>query len=189
METVSFGREPTRPRWRMPVVAVLVLVVVGLAVADERLRSTEVADLLERVEASQVTVGLAERKLSSMQQYVRPVLASAGRSSPTGVDLAGLVADVGDEGAERVAAGRPAVQGSGILAWHRSALTARAEYLEYLDAKTAHLASAGSGDHASGAAKRRADRARADAVSALTAVASDDAEVARVEAALTGPWS
>jgi len=189
VETVSFGREPSRPWWRLPALSVLVLVVVGLVVADQRLRSTEVDGLLDRVEASQVTVGLAERKLSSMQQYVRPVLASTGRSSPTGTDLAGLVAGVGTEGAERVAAERSEVQEAGILPWHRSELTARAEYLGYLDAKVTHLASAGGDDRASGGAKRRADRARADAVSALTVVASDAAGVARVEAALTGPWS
>lgn len=158
-------------------------------VLDTTRRSAEVDELLVRVEASQVTVGLAERKLSSMQQYVRPVLSSAGPSSPTGTDLTALVVGVGAEGSQRVAEERSAVQEARILPWHTGELAARASYLDYLDAKSAHLVAAGSGDRAVQDAKRRVDRARADAVAALSAVVSGTDDVTRIEEALTGPWS
>jgi hypothetical protein len=171
------------------VLAALALTGVGLSVADTQERSGELAELLDRVEAAQVTVALAERKLSSMQQYVRPVVASTAASSPTHVDLRNLVADVGAEGAVRVAKERSGVRETRMLPWHRAGLTARAAYLDYLDAKADHLRSVGAADQVLAAKKAAVDGARAEAVAALSGVASGQDQVARVEESLSGPWS
>ena len=81
------------------------------------------------------------------------------------------------------------MEGTAILPWHASVREARARYLDYLDAKVAELAAAGSDDLALEETGRQADLARADAVAALSAIVAGGVGAARVDAALTGPWS
>jgi|SRR5680860_34869 len=188
-ETVSFGRDRSRPRWWGPAALVAVLLGGALVLADATARSGEFDDLMVAVEATQTTVALSERKLSSMRQYVRPLMSSTDASSPVGLGLRDLVRDVGLEGAARVAEQREAVTATRILPWHSAQRTARARYLDYLDAKAEHLAVAGALDAVDDPKENRVDQAREDAVSALLAAASGDAQSARAEAALGGPWS
>ena len=138
-ETLEGGRDRAprrRTRW---VAGLVVVLVVGLVLADRAVREREVDTLLADVEDVSVTVSLAERRVAAMQLYLRPVASSGATGPGLAADLDELVREAAATGVDELHARGRQVGSRTVLPWHHDVRDAQEALSRYADARADRL--------------------------------------------------
>jgi hypothetical protein len=136
---ITGGRERRRrvPRFLVPALVVVVLIVYGAVTLDRDTRHNEFKALLATTVNGQATAAHADATLESTRQYTMPLLGSAQANVRAG--LLQLIDQSASEGVAQVRATRAAVASTSVLPWHFALHKAKAAELAYLDEWTAYL--------------------------------------------------
>ena len=138
-ETLEGGRDASprrRTRW---VLGLVVVLVVGLVLADRAVREREVDTLLADVEDVSVSVSLADRRVAAMQLYLRPVASSGATGPGLAADLDELVREAAAKGADELRGRGRQVGSRPVLPWHHDVRDAQDALARYADARADRL--------------------------------------------------
>ena len=176
-ETLEGGREASprrRTRW---VLGLVVVLVVGLVLADRAVREREVDVLLSDVENVSAAVSLADQRVIAMQLYIRPVASSSATSPELAADLDELVLEAAATGSDELREHGRQVGSRIVLPWHHDVRDAQDALARYAGARA---------DRLQGGAEPGPDLALAPAVEALRAAVGPSARLDDAIATLPG---
>jgi hypothetical protein len=124
-------------------VLLLVAVVLGagLVAGNAAAEHRELDALLTRVGDSQAAVAYSNRRVAATVDYTRPLLFGASVPARVRAGLQQLVAEAAAGQVDGVRQVRDQVAATSVLPWHRDLRRARAELVDYLDARVAYLRS------------------------------------------------
>lgn len=180
-ETLAFGRD-RRPRRRWVVVGVLVAtVLVGALAVDRGARDQEVDALLDDLDSVSAAVVRADRRVSGMQEYLRPATSLPNVGSALGGDLVELVDGAREDARADVLAQLAQVRDDEVLPWHGDVASARELLGTYVEAEAVRVAATGDGR---AAAQVDAAETVAELAGGLRVLVGDSQRSARLEESL-----
>lgn len=144
-DVLEWGDPAAPPRWVRPtwasrrLLVAVVLLALGAAGADRLLERQEREAVAGCVAQAERAIDSADAELAQMADYLAPALYLV-ETAPRRAGLHLLMADAAAEALPAVEAARDRCSAARVLPTHRALRERRAAYVDYLDARAAHLA-------------------------------------------------